>query len=313
MSNLVADYLERWERYASVRSHPRKKFIIENNNSGHYFYPPNKQVLCLHPNVMDLGEEAKQFILTQSFYKYANDIAMIETEVINQTVMGIANQRLPLVFEFSLRQIAMSVLTDESYHAFVALDSMNQVERLTGITPLKMPMETDLSYAIMQSKKLLDASYFDIFDLIVVCIAENTLTKELISIHDEPEVNSVFKHIIREHLADESRHARFFQTILPECWEQLDDTSQNAIGEVLPYFLRHYLSTEIQISFDKEILYALNFNTKQVEKIIKETHGVAYQVTKHHPMIKNILNLLDKSLLLAHSGIHAGLVAENLL
>lgn len=310
--SFINDYLSKWDRYASVRSHPRKKFTLEGDNATRYFYPPNKQLILLHPLVDALGEEAKQFILIQSLYKYSNDIEMTETEVVNPMASLIANDRLPLTFDVQLQQIATSILTDESYHALVASDSISQVEELTKVAPISLIMETELSRAIKQIKKQLPSTYHLIFELIAVCVAENTLTKELVYMQDDKDVNTVFQHIVKEHLVDEARHSAYFQYILQETWRMIDEDSKQAMIEIIPPFLSLYLGNNLQKEFDKNILVSLHFTAAQIEQIINDTHQ-GFKVTKDHPMIKNILIHFDRAGLLLDENLQKRLVAEKLM
>ena len=73
-----------WEHHASVKTKPR--LIFQVNQAGDLF-PRAKQLLSVHPRVTGLGEDAMNFLLTQSFYKYTHDIAHIETCLINTMIL----------------------------------------------------------------------------------------------------------------------------------------------------------------------------------------------------------------------------------
>ena len=311
-SNFVDEYLAKWDRYASVRSHPRKKFSLEGGNAPRYFFPPSKQLILLHPLVLALGEEVKQFILIQSFYKYSNDIEMTETEVVNPMATLIANDRLPISFDFKTRKIATSILTDESYHALVASDSTSQVKELSKIEPIALPVQTELSIAIKSIKKQMAPAYHLLFELVAVCIAENTLTKDLVFMQNDKEVNTVFQSIIKEHLLDEARHSIYFLHILKEAWRMMDDGSRFALTEIIPTFLSLYLGNTLQKKFDIKLLGSLNFTKAEAYQIVHDTHD-GFQLTKNHPMIKNLLILFDRAGLLQDDNLQKRLVAQRLM
>src|SRR6056297_2995018 len=112
-----------WEGRATVRARPRR--LLPDSNG--YFFPKSRQPLCFHPLIQTLGSDAIDFILIQSAYKFMWDIAQIETNIVNEVAEKIANNRYPIPFPESLTFSALTVLVDESYHAYVARDFMNQL------------------------------------------------------------------------------------------------------------------------------------------------------------------------------------------
>ncbi|MGQ3887959.1 hypothetical protein ACQUW5_02865 [Legionella sp. CNM-1927-20] len=49
----------------------------------------------------------------------------METELVNRGALIVANDCLDMGFPLALRQDALSVIIDEAYHAYVALDFIN--------------------------------------------------------------------------------------------------------------------------------------------------------------------------------------------
>lgn len=90
---------ERWEKRATVRSRPRNVFdSVHSLSEGGYFFPRSHQPLSIHPKVVELGEEAINYLLVQSLYKYSNDIATIETRVVNNAILTVVMDSLPVKF-----------------------------------------------------------------------------------------------------------------------------------------------------------------------------------------------------------------------
>lgn len=282
---------EKWERRATVRSRPR---IIYNKDAGGYYYPVSKTPLVLHPMVVARGEKAKEFILIQSLYKYSNDIATIETKIVNNSILKVLNGQLPISFSNEQKINLYTVMIDESYHAYVAYDCMLQIENYTGVSSLELPKTIEIEKAINQVKRKLDVKYHSVFDLICVCIAENTLTKEIVSMTDKKETHPFFQKIIKDHLADESRHSGIFFKLLGHIWSNLDNDFKNAIGHVLADFIELYLDLDVQKKYDRSILTELNFTDKDSSQILEDIYG-GFKLTHSHPMIKNIIVMLEKT------------------
>ncbi len=293
----IIEYQKKWERFSTIRTRPHRN-LVANQIEG-YFFPVDKQPICMHPKVIELGEPAKEFILIQSLYKYSNDIAVTETELVNQAALKISSNRLPIYFDYHYRINALTVIVDEAYHAYVAMDCLKQIMDYTNVEPLKLPEEIELSKAIRKTKIQLPEIFHDCFDLIAVCIAENTLTKEIVTMKDNGEVNLYFQQIMKDHLADEGRHSGYFARVLEKLWGEIDAETKNHIGNILPYFISEYLGTDVIKAFDKRILTNLNFSNEEADQIINDTFD-GFEIGQHHPMVKNITSFLARTGVLEH-------------
>lgn len=284
-------YQERWDRASTVRSRPRRRPSGAAGEGD--FFPCVRQPLAIHPDVADLGETARTFALVQSAYKYMNDVALTETEVINRTAIRIANGRVAAALSDEVRQIALTVVVDEAYHALVARDFITAVRQSTGIQPLPLPPETELSLAIEALHGELDPALHDDFDVVAICIAENTLTREIVELSRDSELATPFLEALQDHLADEAMHAAFFQRVLATHWQALSDERRAALAAVLPAFVAHYLNVEIQRGFDASILRALGLAEPQVLQIVEDLHG-GFRLTPRHPMLASILAMFER-------------------
>lgn len=282
---------ENWEKKAIVAT--KSKPILNAADKG-YFYPLSRQPLSFHPLVEDLGTDAIAYLLTQSFYKYNNDIAIIETRLVSQAILNATNDKLLVKFTRDQKLDLFTVLVDEAYHAYVAFDAMQKVEQHTGIKPLPLPDTLELELATQAVKKTLPAQYHTLFDFIVVCLAENTLTKDIVGMMDREETHPFFQQLITEHLVDESRHAGLFFHLLKAVWSELSKDYRKAIGAHIPEFLARYLSSSIQMDFEKSILNHLGLSDGAVDEVMQDTYG-GIQLTSSHPMLKNIMTVLTKA------------------
>jgi len=281
----------KWEQRATVRSHPRIEF---NPNISGYLFPISHQPLCLHPLVAELGDEAMQFLLIQSLYKYSNDIALIETKIVCQSALNITADRLSVIFPAEYKLNAFTVMTDEAYHAYVAFDAMQQIQKFTRVEPVTLPKTIEIEVAIKKIKSKLAEKYHREFELIAVCLAENTLTKEIVTMTDQDETHPFFQQIIKEHLTDESRHCGYFQLVLTYLWQHLDSEAKAAIGLILADFIEAYLGVEVQIEFMHRVLIAMGLGLEAAREALADIYD-GFKLTKNHPMIKNIIFQLQRT------------------
>ncbi len=281
---------DKWERRSTIRSRPR---IIYDTDAQGYFYPISRQPLAIHPFLVNKGVSAVEYLLAQSFYKYSNDIAVIETKVVNNTILQIINNQLPIEFTKEQKLSLYTIMVDEAYHAYIAYDTMLQIEHNTGIKPLALPKVIEIEKAIISVTQTLDEKYHEIFKIICVCLAENTLTKEIVSMTDKTETHPFFQRVLQDHLADETRHSGIFFHLLKYIWSILTDDYKKAISEVLVEFIIQYLDITVQREFDKQILLNLDFTINEVDTMLKDVYN-GFKLTNAHPMLNNILNLLER-------------------
>jgi hypothetical protein len=292
----LAKYCSRWSERALVRNKkPKPEFTRTNSED---FFPIGRQPLMSHPKVMDLSDEDHRTVLIQSCYKYMNDIAMTEMDPVIECAVRIANDGLSFRCPSLYQNIALTVVVDEGYHALVARDYMEAVEVATGIGPLPMPPGTDLRRAATEAKMFLPDRLHDGLDIIVVCIAENTLTREIVELLRASPDETPFGVVVREHLADEAQHCGYFLRLLRYYWSTLDDTDRDMLGERLVPFIRTYLSTRTEEAFARQILQRLGFSPDAEADIITGVYG-SYELGAWHPMLLSITDLLTGSGVLA--------------
>lgn len=294
----TSDYtskINQWEKFSSVRSRPRR--IVNKEEMEGYIYPPVKQPILVHPLLQKISEEQKVFILTQTFYKYFNDIANIEKDIINVASYKINTNKYDLDFSFPERLDALSVIIDESYHAYVALDFMQQVVDFNDIKPLPLPQETELSVAMQELSRDLSDPQRESFELMAVCVAEHALTNDLIETGKSKEVCKLFYYVMHDHVLDEHRHSKFSEHILRRYWSSLNLKDQEILREKLLKLINLYTAPFIQMEFDKSILLALGFSALDADQVVKDTHGGWSKdfLNEQNIVTKQMLSLLERT------------------
>ncbi|MBU3627230.1 diiron oxygenase [Polynucleobacter sp. JS-Safj-400b-B2] len=284
-----------WEDRATIRTRPRRK--LEDDSLA--YYPSDRQPLVLHPIIAGLGKEVVNYILQQSLYKYINDVIIFETEIVNKTASEIGKNKFPYEFSFACRYDAMSVVIDEDYHAYVALDYMNQIIEATGVSPIPLPNKIELSSAIPEAVKDLAEEHHHGMELIAVAISENTVTADVAAFSRDPGVKRSIKGLMGDHLSDEGRHSIFWTNLVKIFWKNIDEKARIAIGGAIPRFLDRYLTNEIQREFDTKLIDSLNLHSSIADEI-KRDMSIQYPITSTHPMIENIKRFLERSGILEH-------------
>jgi hypothetical protein len=293
----AADYqsfADAWESRATIRTRPRR--VLENDDK--LIYPLSRQPLVLSETFLHQCPEQRDFALVQTLYKFINDVVIFETEIVDKTARSIAKNRFAFEFPFACRYDAMTVVVDEDYHALVAMDFMQQTIALTGITPIELPEEIELSRAIPAAVALAPEHLRSAVELICVAIAENTVTGDVAAFAKDDTVKQSIKGLMADHLLDEGRHSGFWARLVRIYWHSAGADDRQCIAQILPVFIGHYLTNDIQKSFDFRLIDALQINDAARHALKNEVSALAFPINRHHPLVVNIVRFFHSSSLL---------------
>ncbi|USU00814.1 MULTISPECIES: diiron oxygenase [Pseudomonas] len=294
----AADYqsfAEAWESRATIRTRPRR--LLEDDQR--LIYPLSRQPLVLSETFLRECPQQRDFALVQTLYKFINDVVIFETEIVDKTARSIAKNRFAVAFPFACRYDAMTVVVDEDYHALVAMDFMQQTVALTGIEPIPLPDEIELSRAIPAAVALAPEHLRSAVELICVAIAENTVTGDVAAFARDDSVKPSIKGLMADHLLDEGRHSSFWARMVRIYWHTASDADRETIAQILPVFIGHYLTNDIQKSFDLRLIDALPVSETTRCSLREEIAGFAFPINRHHPLVGNIVRFFHNSSLLA--------------
>ncbi|UST74629.1 hypothetical protein PS865_04324 [Pseudomonas fluorescens] len=293
----AADYqsfAEAWESRATIRTRPRR--LLEDDQR--LIYPLSRQPLVLSETFLRECPQQRDFALVQTLYKFINDVVIFETEIVDKTARSIAKNRFAVAFPFACRYDAMTVVVDEDYHALVAMDFMQQTVALTGIEPIPLPDEIELSRAIPAAVALAPEHLRSAVELICVAIAENTVTGDVAAFARDDSVKPSIKGLMADHLLDEGRHSSFWARMVRIYWHTASDADRETIAQILPVFIGHYLTNDIQKSFDLRLIDALPVSETTRHCLREEIAGLAFPINRHHPLVGNIVRFFHNSSLL---------------
>ena len=283
-----------WERRATIRTHPRR--WLENDDK--LIYPLSRQPLVLSATFLEHCAHWRDFVLVQSFYKFIHDVVIFETEIVDKTARSIAKNRFSLPFPLACRVDAMTVVVDEDYHALVALDFMQQTVAMTGVQPLDLPGHIELSRALPAAQAQAPAHLSDAVELIGVAIAENTVTHDVAAFSKDRSVKASIRGLMDDHLFDEGRHAQFWTRLVRIYWQAASPEDRDSIAHVLPTFLAHYLTNDLQKNFDLRLIEHLDISERLRGVLRDEISALAFPITRQHPLMGNIMGFLQHSGLL---------------
>lgn len=287
-------FIDAWEGRATIRTRPRR--MVENDDK--LIYPLSRQPLVLSDTFTRECAHLRDYALVQSLYKFINDVVIFETEIVDRTARSIAKDHFTIRFPFACRYDAMTVVVDEDYHALVAMDFMQQTIALTGIEPIPLPNEIELSRAIPAALALAPEHLRSAVELICVAIAENTVTNDVAAFAKDESVKQSVKGLMADHLLDEGRHSGFWARLVRIYWHTAPQQDRESIARIMPVFIAQYLTNDIQNGFDFTLIDHLQVADTVKQALRDETRAVSFPVNRHHPLVANIVRFFKNSSML---------------
>jgi len=262
--------INHWHQKATVRYTPR--IVVPEYNAEELIYPLAYCAVCDHPLVLELGQSARAYILTQAAYRFLYGVGLLETKFVIQCSLDLLHDRIPGISEFAKLQ-ALTVVIDEGYHAHVALDYILQMQERSGIRPLFIPQSNRKLDAYTRARARLPDELRDDFQLLAVTLAENVLTDEIATLGRDKDLASSFTTLMMDHVKDEGRHSGYFADLMRLHWAQLPQQTQLHFGSILPDYLDDFLGTDTTRGFDRQLLQAVKLDAAAIERVLDQTQA----------------------------------------
>lgn len=259
-----------WDRRASVRSAPRR--IAEQDTSD--MFPPELVPVLSTTTAEKLDPSTTRSIATNHLFRYLNFTVLLETVVVNQTLLNIYLRRTGVPVSDELRRDALRMYTDEAYHTLAAADIALQVEQVTGLRNVTEG-EIDREFLKRLSRIIEETPAIPpaLIQLVFVIISETLISGSLSDISSHTSVNLGVRQVIEDHAKDEGRHHLFFHRYLQILWANLSNGERLGIAKVVPELIHAFFAPEIE-SVRAE-LGSYNLSASVVANLIDEAYSRA--------------------------------------
>lgn len=264
-------YLEQWDKRATVRGLAR--YQVSEAETAQELFPIKMQPLAAHRLVRARGAGTVRELLVRTAYQWQSDIAALEVKIVADLCGKLANEGPGCAIPDSARQVALTIATDETYHAFVAREFIADVERVTGFEPPALPgSEPALVKGVRVTREGSPAELRREVETMALCFAEHFVTESLFGLSKETEPDNAFHIAMREHLIDEGRHQGFFRNLMHHLWSELDEERRTALGHAVPLFLDAFLCDFETIGQSNiRMLSQCGFAPEEADRINRDT------------------------------------------
>jgi len=310
LESFSENYLERWESKATVRRAAR--FAPTADHAESILMPEEWLRVAHDPEVAALGRPALRYLAAQVCYRMMEEIALLETDMVGASCNHVANGRHSVAVPASARQSALTISTDEAYHAFVAREFIESMSGINGIAPGGMPETSGADRALRATLATLPEELHGDFTMIALSLTENTITDEMLGLSRDTARDNPFHIVLKEHLIDEARHQAYFKQLLGYLWQAFDPEIRKRFAATIPVYIEEFLilSQQGAAAQRRHDLGQIGLSPEAVDRVIARAEATPFEKSDH-PMWHNMRKALRLSGLLEDADLLTALDAAD--
>lgn len=222
-----------WNSRASVRSSTHDYQLpddVQQQLQTRFWFPPAFLPYLSHPVIEAAGREVLHRLTANHLVYFLDYTTLLEHRIVNRAVEVIIHGELPAHVPRQMKTAALQLYTDEGYHALFSSQLADQIASFYGITGRpQMPRRITRMNALIdrthQSERAL--AWF-----LLGFVSETIIARELLDVCRDSLVSSV-NDMLRDHLADEARHSRYFAEVFRYLWLTLTNDQRVFSADML--------------------------------------------------------------------------------
>jgi hypothetical protein len=225
--------LPEWESRASVRTSTHDYRLpgdVEQQLQTRYWFPPAFLPYLEHPAIQAKGRETLHRLTARHLVYFLDYTTLLEHRIVNRAVEVIVHRELPIYIPLPMKHAALQLYTDEGYHALFSNQIAEQIAALYNITrrPVVPKRIARMNALIARaSEKNRALAWF-----LLGFVSETIIARELLEVCRDTLVSSV-NAMLRDHLADEARHSRYFAEAFHYFWISMNSRQRLFVSKTL--------------------------------------------------------------------------------
>lgn len=233
-----------WNNRASVRTsqhdYQLPDDVLQQLETRHWF-PPAFLPYLSHPAIRQAGTTVMHRLTANHLVHFLDYTTMLEHRIVNRAVETIVHGELPLYIPPAMKTAALQLYTDEGYHALFSNRLAEQIASLHGfverpVMPLRITRLNALIARTPQHNRPL--AWF-----LLGFVSETIIARELLEVCRDSLVSSV-SDMLRDHLADEARHSRYFADVFHYLWMTLNGRQRTFSAKMLVEIIAVFFETD---------------------------------------------------------------------
>ncbi|MGE8187849.1 diiron oxygenase [Pseudomonas sp. NPDC086278] len=222
-----------WNTRASVRTSQHAYLLPANLQwqlETRYWFPPAFIPYLNHPSIKAADSNIAHRLAANHLVYFLDYTTLLEHRIVNRSVETIVHNELGVSIPPRMKTAALQLYTDEGYHALFSNALAEQIADVYGMTDRPV-----MPQRIIRLNALLDRApdkHKALAWFLVGFVSETIIASELLDVCRDELVSSV-QEMLRDHLADEARHSRYFCEVFHYLWLQLSGGQRTFAARVL--------------------------------------------------------------------------------
>ncbi|MEB0044006.1 MULTISPECIES: diiron oxygenase [unclassified Pseudomonas] len=222
-----------WDARASVRTSKNSYLLpsdLEHQLQTRHWFPPAFLPYLSHPTIKQAGPSIVHRLTANHLVYFLDYTTLLEHRIVNRSVETIVHDELGVNIPQRMKTAALQLYTDEGYHALFSNTLAEQIASLYGIAqrPVMPQRISRLNNLLGQTPDRHKALAW----FLVGFVSETIIARELLDICRDTLVSGV-QEMLRDHLADEARHSRYFSEVFHYLWLTLNSSQRTFAARLL--------------------------------------------------------------------------------
>ena len=236
---------EDWYTYSTVHK-PLPDFTCE---AGLVLFPPELVPGVGHPLVEKLGNHAVRRLTMRKLESYNAFTEKLEYKAVMAASIKIAQNPQAFGLSEQAGREARLIVTDESHHAYVAIELIKQIPGFSELPPLT-PSQPPFLRGLEELERDLPTEFADDLLIAFVSILETLITSLLRGIPRDARVVSAVRNTVRDHCTDEARHHSYFVYVVHQHWASSTPDRREILAPLYAKLIRLFLDPNVDLCRD---------------------------------------------------------------
>ena len=233
-----------WNTRASVRTSEHTYQLpsdLERQLETRHWFPPAFLPYLNHPAIETAGSAITHRLSANHLVYFLDYTTLLEHRIVNRSVETIVHDELGVSIPRRMKNAALQLYTDEGYHALVSNGLAEQIAAFYGMfdRPV-MPQRIIRLHALLERTP---DRHKPLAWFLTGFVSETIIAKDLLDICRDALVDGV-QEMLRDHLADEARHSRYFCEVFHYLWLHLNSAQRLFCAGLLPELIRVFFEVD---------------------------------------------------------------------
>jgi hypothetical protein len=295
-----------WCTYSTVHK-PLPDFTCE---AGLVLFPPELVPGVGHPLVDRLGGHAKRRLTMRKLESYNAFTEKLEYEAVMAASIKLAQNAQAFGLSEEAGREARLIVTDESHHAYVAVELMKRLPGASELPPLA-PSQPRFLRGLEEFERGLPAEFADDLLIAFVSISETLITSILRGVPRDPRVVSAVRNTVRDHCTDESRHHSYFVYVVHQHWASSASDRREVLGPLYAKLIRLFLDPDLDLC--RAWLLEAGLDGRDAEVVLRDYYTPERIAASSRADSFPTLKLMERVGVLDHPTARAAFVEQKLI